>query len=75
MLGEVDRQRVLPRGTPDEVRAEVRADIDAFAARSGGLIAHGKIGGDVPLENIEAMLHEMVLYGAGICRRPSEPNH
>jgi hypothetical protein len=63
VLGEVDRQWTLPRGTPDDVRADVRADVDTFATPAGGLIAHGKVGGDVPLENIEAMLDEMARYG------------
>jgi uroporphyrinogen decarboxylase len=60
VLGEVDRQWTLPRGTPEEVRAAVRADVETFAGPGGGLVAHGKVGGDVPLENIEAMLDEMV---------------
>ncbi len=64
VLGDIDRQRTLPRGTPEEVRAAVRADIDDFACFNGGLVSHGKIGGDVPLENIEAMLDEMVHYEA-----------
>ena len=63
LLGDVDRQRTLPRGTPEEVRAVVRADIDTFASPAGGLIAHGKVAGDMPLANIEAMLDEMVCYG------------
>jgi hypothetical protein len=62
VLGDIDRQRTLARGTPEEVRAAVRADIDAFHKPAGGLIAHGKVGGDVPLENIEAMLDEMAHY-------------
>jgi len=64
VLGEVDRQWTLPQGTPEEVRAAVRADVDTFAGPAGGLVAHGKVGGDVPLENIEAMLDEMVRYQA-----------
>ena len=73
VMSDVDRQRLLPRGTVEEVRGAVRADIEAFGDRRGGLIMHGKIGGDVPLENIEAMLDEMVRYGATARRRqPSE---
>ncbi len=69
ILSDVDRQRTLPRGEPEAVRAAVRADFDAFGSSAGGLIAHGKVGGDVPLENVEAMLDEAVLYGTAACRR------
>ena len=73
ILGELDRQRTLPRGTPEEVRAAVRADVDTFGSSAGGLIAHGKVGGDVPLANIEAMLDEVVRYGSAVGRRqPSQ---
>ena len=67
VLGDVDRQQTLPRGTPEEVRAAVKADIDTFACSEGGLIAHGKVGGDTPLENIKAMLDAMVHYGTAAC--------
>ncbi len=71
VLGDVDRQRILPRGTSEEVRAAVRADIDTFASSAGGLIAHGKVSGEVPLENVEAMLDEVVRYGSAVGRRPA----
>ena len=72
ILGDVDRQRILPRGTPEEVRAAVRADIHRFASSAGGLIAHGKVSGEVPPENVEAMLDEVVRRGTAACGR--EPN-
>ena len=65
---------MLPQGTPDDVRAAVRADIDNFGCFNGGLVSHGKVGGDVPLENIEAMLDEMVLYGTAADRRSEGPS-
>ena len=74
VLGDIDRQWVLPQGTPDDVRAAVRADIDNFGCFNGGLVSHGKVGGDVPLENIEAMLDEMVLYGTAADRRSEGPS-
>lgn len=72
VLGDIDRQRTLPHGAPDEVRAAVRADIDDFGCFDGGLVSHGKVGGDVPLENIDAMLDEMVRYGTAASRRSEE---
>ena len=62
LLGDLDRQWTLPRGTPDDVRAAVRADVDTYGSHHGGLIARGEIAGDVPLENVEAMLDEMTSY-------------
>ena len=54
--GGVDTQHVLPRGTPAEVKKEVRERIGALAP-SGGYIfgAIHNIQGDVPPENILAM--------------------
>ncbi len=71
ILGDIDRQQTLPRGTPEDVRAAVRADIDTFGSSAGGLIAYGKVGGDTPIENIEAMLDEMFRYGTATCGRQS----
>ena len=56
-LGGVSTQRTLPYGTPDEVKAEARR-LMAEIGRGGGYIiapAHA-IPGDVPLENMLALL-------------------
>jgi uroporphyrinogen-III decarboxylase len=52
---DIDRQRVLPFGAPDEVKAEVHRTFAACGSPQGGIIACGEIGPDVPLENIRAM--------------------
>ncbi|MBN2021175.1 MAG: hypothetical protein JW809_00130 [Pirellulales bacterium] len=58
--GGIDTQRVLPRGTTDEVRAEVRRRIRDLAP-GGGYIAAAVhcIQPDVPPENILAMRDEI----------------
>jgi uroporphyrinogen decarboxylase len=57
-LAGLDVQQVLPNGTPEEVRAEVRFLIDTFDRPEGGMcIAAGN--GPTPLENIEAFLEEV----------------
>ncbi len=61
--GDIDRQFALPHGTPEDVRREVRADIDAFGRHNGGYIGRGEAAGDTPLENLEAMFEEIVRYG------------
>ncbi len=71
--GDLDRQWLLPYGTPDDVRAEVRADIDALGRYNGGYIGRGEVAGDVPLENVEAMLDEMFRYGQRVYAEPASP--
>ncbi len=61
--GAIDTQRVLPFGTPDEVRAEVRRVIDILG-RGGGYVLNSvhNIQADVPPENIAAMFDEACIY-------------
>ncbi len=53
---DLDRQHILPRGSRREIRDHVNAVIKSLGSFDGGLIGHGEIGPDVPLENIRAML-------------------
>ncbi len=59
--GDIDRQWLLPHGTPEQVRVAVRADVNAFW-RNGGYIGRGEIAGDVPLANAAVMLDEFATY-------------
>lgn len=63
--GGIDNQRVLPFGTPEEVRAEVRHCIDALASDGTGYILAPCHNLQVvtPLENIIAMYDEAWRYG------------
>lgn len=65
-LAGFDVQHILQEGTPDEVRREVRAMIDTFDRRDGGmcLAAGNGIVAGTPFENIEAFLDEAYYYGA-----------
>lgn len=63
--GGIDNQEVLPFGTPDRVRAAVRAAIDALASNGTGYIlapCHN-IQALTPVENILAMYDEAWRYG------------
>jgi len=62
--GGIDTQRVLPRGTADDVRAEVRRRI-LDLARGGGYIASAVhcIQPDVPPENVVGMCDEVKRFG------------
>jgi uroporphyrinogen decarboxylase len=52
---DIDRQWVIPFGTPEQVRAAVAEAIEAFGRFNGGVMLHGEIGQEVPFENIEAL--------------------
>jgi uroporphyrinogen decarboxylase len=62
--GGVDTQSVLPRGTPADVRKEVKTRIDDLARGGGYVLASvHNIQAEVPPENVVAMLEAAVEYG------------
>jgi len=62
--GGIDTQKVLPKGTPEEVKAEVRRRIRDFAPGGGYILgAVHDIQPDVPVENILAMFEAGREYG------------
>jgi uroporphyrinogen decarboxylase len=62
--GGCDTQAVLPFGTPDEVRAEVRGRIDDLAPGGGFVFgAVHNVQGEVPPENTVAMFETARTYG------------
>ncbi|MFW5857475.1 MAG: uroporphyrinogen decarboxylase family protein [Planctomycetota bacterium] len=63
--GAVENQRILPFGTPEEVRVEVRKCIDLLAADGTGYIlapCHN-LQANTPVENILALYDEAHTYG------------
>ncbi len=62
--GGVDTQKVLPHGTPQQVREEVKRRIDDLAPGGGFVFATvHNIQADVPPENIVAMWETLQEYG------------
>lgn len=62
--GAIDTGWVLPSGTPDDVRAEVRRRIKDLAPGGGYILASVHcIQPDVPVENVIAMLDEAKVAG------------
>ncbi len=53
--GEIDRQNLLPFGTPEAVRAGVRRVRNALDDGSGGVIAQCEWGKDNPVANVHAV--------------------
>ncbi len=62
--GGVDTQRVLPMGTPQEVKDDVRRNVEALAP-GGGFVFNTvhNIQADVPPQNISAMWEGLQEYG------------
>ena len=62
--GGCDTQKALPLGTPDEIRAHVRHNIEVFG-KGGGFIFNQvhNIQQNVPVENVEAMLDAAYEFG------------
>jgi uroporphyrinogen decarboxylase len=65
--GGVDNQSVLPRGTPDQVRAEVRDCLASLGAGAEGYICSSchNVQAGTPLENIFAMVETAHAAGRG----------
>lgn len=61
--GGISTQKVLPFGTPDEVRADVRHTIDCLG-KNGGYVLNSvhNLQADVPADNIIAMFDEARQY-------------
>jgi uroporphyrinogen decarboxylase len=63
--GGCDTQRVLPLGTPGEVREHIRQNLGSFASGNGGYVFNQvhNIQQNVPVENVEAMLQAAYDFG------------
>jgi uroporphyrinogen decarboxylase len=62
--GGMDTHRILPLGTPDEVRAEVRRVIGTLGAGGGYMLgAVHTVMSDVPAENVLAMVDAVEEFG------------
>lgn len=59
---DLDRQRVMPFGTPAEVREHIIDVFKHLGTERGGIIACGEIGPDTPLENIKVMYETFLNY-------------
>ena len=63
--GGCDTQKVLPLGTPEEIREHVRQNIEIFTRGEGGYVftqVHN-IQQNVPVENVEAMFDAAFEFG------------
>jgi uroporphyrinogen decarboxylase len=56
IIADVDRQTIVPFGTPKQVRAHIAELVTRLGSPQGGLVLRIDIYPDVPLANIEAVL-------------------
>jgi len=62
--GGVDTQHILPSGSPDQVKEDVKRNLDALAPGGGYVFSTiHNIQAEVPPENIEAMLMALQEFG------------
>ena len=60
----IDTQKTLPFGTPDEVREEVRRQIETFGPGGGFVFASvHNVQAEVPVENLLALFEAFCAYG------------
>jgi uroporphyrinogen decarboxylase len=63
--GAIDQQKLLPFGTPDEIRADIQAKIAVLGEGGGYMVAPAHIiQGDTPMENVEAFIAAVREFGA-----------
>lgn len=59
---DIDRQRITPFGTPDEINAHIRSCIETVGCKEGGLMMIYGLYPGVPLENVKALMDAMTEY-------------
>jgi len=52
---DIDRQRIVPLGTPSTIRDHIRDVVMKLGSAKGGFMMISEINADVPLENVEAV--------------------
>jgi len=59
---DIDRQKITPNGTPTDVDALIREEIEKLGSREGGLMMIYGLYPGVPLENVKALMGAMEKY-------------
>ena len=57
-----DRQRLIPRGTPEEIETTIKNYAEHYHAVGGGAIFYVEIENDAPFENVEALIKSIHRY-------------
>lgn len=61
---DIDRQTITARGTPEQIDALIREEVEKLGCKAGGLMMIYGLYPGVPLENIAALMDAMEKYAA-----------
>jgi len=59
---DIDRQRITPSGTPQQIDALIREEVTKLGSQEGGLMMIYGLYPGVPLENVKALMDAMERY-------------
>lgn len=59
---DLDRQTVTPYGTPEQIEALIREEVEKISCREGGLMLLYGLYPGIPLENVKAVMDAMEKY-------------
>lgn len=59
---DIDRQSITARGTPEQIDALIREEVEKLGSKAGGLMMIYGLYPGVPLENIAALMNAMEKY-------------
>ena len=59
---DIDRQRITPFGSPSEIDALIREEVEKLGSPKGGLMMIYGLYPGVPLENAKALMDAMERY-------------
>ena len=59
---DIDRQQITPNGTPADVDALIREEVEKLGSRDGGLMMIYGLYPGVPLQNVQALMDAMERY-------------
>ena len=63
LRSDIDRQYILNRASPEEVKDYIKRVLKLFSSSQGGLIAYGEVNSDASLENVETMYEAWEQFG------------
>ncbi|MEM3809326.1 MAG: uroporphyrinogen decarboxylase family protein [Thermoproteota archaeon] len=56
---DIDRQYIVPFGTPEIIKEHIKNAVTSLGSKNGGLMLYSEIHADVPLRNIDAVCNAM----------------
>ena len=59
---DIDRQRITPFGTPEQIDALIREEVEKLGSKEGGLMMMYGLYPGVPLSNVKALMDAMEKY-------------